>query len=65
MLQFFSPVVPVRVHREYGRDGRVSGEADVEFASYQDAQAAMQKNNESMRTYNEISAAMCLSIRRV
>ena len=40
--------MPLRIHREYGKDGRIGGEADVEFASNQDAQAAMQKDGESM-----------------
>uniref|UniRef100_H2ZLI5 RRM domain-containing protein n=1 Tax=Ciona savignyi TaxID=51511 RepID=H2ZLI5_CIOSA len=49
IFNFFSPIVPVRVRLEYGDDGRVSGEGVVSFASYQDAEAAMQKNKERIQ----------------
>nr|XP_018669390.1 heterogeneous nuclear ribonucleoprotein H2-like isoform X2 [Ciona intestinalis] len=49
VFNFFSPLVPVRVNIEYSDDGRVTGEGTVFFASYQDAQAAMQKNKECIQ----------------
>ncbi len=45
----FSPLNPVRVHIEVGPDGRVTGEADVEFATHEDAVAAMSKDKSNMR----------------
>lgn len=50
-LQFFSPLNPVRVHIEIGADGRVTGEADVEFATHEDAVAAMSKDKANMRKF--------------
>ncbi|KAM9313385.1 heterogeneous nuclear ribonucleoprotein H2-like [Gastrophryne carolinensis] len=46
---FFSPLSPVRVHIEIGADGRVTGEADVEFATHEDAVAAMSKDKANMQ----------------
>ena len=39
----------MRVHIEVGPDGRVTGEADVEFATHEDAVAAMSKDKANMR----------------
>lgn len=41
----------MRVHIEVGPDGRVTGEADVEFATHEDAVAAMSKDKASMRKF--------------
>nr|XP_039252500.1 heterogeneous nuclear ribonucleoprotein F-like [Styela clava] len=46
---FFSPVVPVSIHMERGKDGRLNGEANVDFASYHDAQAAMSNDRAMMQ----------------
>ncbi|XP_023680631.1 heterogeneous nuclear ribonucleoprotein H2-like isoform X2 [Paramormyrops kingsleyae] len=49
IYSFFSPLNPVRVHIEVGPDGRVTGEADVEFATHEDAVAAMSKDKANMQ----------------
>lgn len=41
----------MRVHIEIGPDGRVTGEADVEFATHEDAVAAMSKDKANMREF--------------
>uniref|UniRef100_A0A2K5EE19 RRM domain-containing protein n=1 Tax=Aotus nancymaae TaxID=37293 RepID=A0A2K5EE19_AOTNA len=45
----FSPLNPVRVHIEIDPDGRVTGEADVEFATREEAVAAMSKDRANMQ----------------
>uniref|UniRef100_A0A8C2QIY2 RRM domain-containing protein n=1 Tax=Cricetulus griseus TaxID=10029 RepID=A0A8C2QIY2_CRIGR len=40
IYNFFSPLNLMRVHIEIGPDGRVTGEADVEFATHEEAVAA-------------------------
>ncbi|XP_062332008.1 heterogeneous nuclear ribonucleoprotein H isoform X1 [Osmerus eperlanus] len=49
IYNFFSPLNPVRVHIEIGPDGRVTGEADVEFATHEDAVAGMSKDKANMQ----------------
>uniref|UniRef100_A0A2K6AWX9 RRM domain-containing protein n=1 Tax=Macaca nemestrina TaxID=9545 RepID=A0A2K6AWX9_MACNE len=49
IYNFFSPLHPMRVHIEIGPDGRVTGEADVEFATHEDAVAAMAKDKANMQ----------------
>ena len=45
--QFFMPLNPVNVWMEYS-NGSFSGQVDVDFATHEDAQAAMKKNKQSM-----------------
>uniref|UniRef100_G1Q3S9 Zinc finger CHHC-type domain-containing protein n=1 Tax=Myotis lucifugus TaxID=59463 RepID=G1Q3S9_MYOLU len=54
--RFSSPLNLVRVHIEIGADGRVTGEADAEFATHEDAVAAMSKDKANMQDrYVEVS----------
>ncbi|KAM8923912.1 heterogeneous nuclear ribonucleoprotein H3 [Pelodytes ibericus] len=49
IANFFSPLTPIRVHIDIGADGRATGEADVEFATHEDAVAAMSKDKNNMQ----------------
>ncbi|XP_063817658.1 heterogeneous nuclear ribonucleoprotein H3 isoform X3 [Pseudophryne corroboree] len=49
IANFFSPLSPIRVHIDIGADGRATGEADVEFATHEDAVAAMSKDKNNMQ----------------
>lgn len=49
VYNFFAPLSPVSVHIEVGPDGRVTGEADVEFATHEEAVAAMSKDRANMQ----------------
>jgi heterogeneous nuclear ribonucleoprotein F/H len=40
---------PVNVVIHYNKDGRASGEADVDFATHEEAQQAMNKDRATMR----------------
>jgi len=42
-LQFFQPVVPINIRLLYDNSGRASGEADVEFATHEEAVKGMSK----------------------
>ncbi|EHA98404.1 Heterogeneous nuclear ribonucleoprotein F [Heterocephalus glaber] len=46
IYNFFSPLNAVRVHIEIRPNGRVTGEADVEFATNEEAMAAMSKDKD-------------------
>lgn len=48
IMDFFAPLVPVRVNIDFDHYGRPSGEAEVQFGSHEDAMSAMQKNNAHM-----------------
>ena len=43
IFQFFRPVVPINIRLLYDNSCRASGEADVEFASHEEAVKAMSK----------------------
>ncbi|KAL8597449.1 hypothetical protein ACOMHN_050947 [Nucella lapillus] len=49
VFDFFSPLQPVRVDFEYGSDGRRTGEANVDFATHQEAMEAMKKHRANMQ----------------
>ncbi|XP_018574155.1 heterogeneous nuclear ribonucleoprotein H isoform X1 [Anoplophora glabripennis] len=49
ILDFFKPVIPVNVRLLQDHTGRASGEADVEFASHDDAVRAMSKDKGHMQ----------------
>uniref|UniRef100_A0A8C2YSZ0 RRM domain-containing protein n=1 Tax=Chinchilla lanigera TaxID=34839 RepID=A0A8C2YSZ0_CHILA len=49
IYNFFSSLNPVRIHIEIGPDDRDTGEADVEFATHEDAVAAMAKDKANVQ----------------
>ncbi|XP_072112608.1 G-rich sequence factor 1 isoform X1 [Mobula birostris] len=49
VVKFFQPLKPVRIIVEYGPDGKATGEADVHFATHEDAVAAMTKDKSHMQ----------------
>ncbi|XP_041056245.1 G-rich sequence factor 1 [Carcharodon carcharias] len=49
VVKFFQPLRPVRIIVEYGPDGNATGEADVHFATHDDAVAAMTKDKSHMQ----------------
>lgn len=51
ITDFFSPLVTLRVNMEFDQYGRPSGEAEVYFSTHEDANAAMQKNNQHIGMY--------------
>ncbi|XP_067850627.1 G-rich sequence factor 1-like isoform X5 [Heptranchias perlo] len=51
VVKFFQPLRPVRIIVEYGPDGKATGEADVHFATHEDAVAAMTKDKSHMRKH--------------
>lgn len=48
LMDFFLPQVPTSVHIEFDDYGRPSGEGEVSFATHQDAESGMSKNNQHM-----------------
>ncbi len=48
IMDFFTPVVPLKVNVDFDHYGRPAGEAEVHFATHDDAVASMQKNNAHM-----------------
>jgi len=49
VAQFFEPLTCVKIGIQYNKDGRASGDADVDFASYEEAQEALKKNKAMMQ----------------
>lgn len=49
ILDFFKPLNPVNVVLHYNDDGRASGEADVDFATHEEAQSGMTKDRACMK----------------
>jgi len=48
VYQFFAPINPVEVRLLYEESGRPKGECDVDFATHNDAEAAMLKDKQNM-----------------
>ena len=52
VTQFFAPLNPVDIRFIHDQDtGRVKGECDVDFATHNDAEAAMQNDKKNMGVY--------------
>uniref|UniRef100_A0A0B7AU52 RRM domain-containing protein n=1 Tax=Arion vulgaris TaxID=1028688 RepID=A0A0B7AU52_9EUPU len=49
VFDFFSPIQPVRCEFEFGDNGRPTGEANVDFATHQEALEAMKKHKTNMQ----------------
>ncbi|KAH9495429.1 Heteroproteinous nuclear ribonucleoprotein H [Bulinus truncatus] len=49
VFDFFSPIQPVRCEFEFGDNGRPTGEANVDFATHQEAVEAMKKHKCNMQ----------------
>ncbi|XP_027030757.1 heterogeneous nuclear ribonucleoprotein H3 isoform X1 [Tachysurus fulvidraco] len=49
VANFFAPLHPIRVHIDVGPNGKSTGEADVEFATHEDAVSAMSKDKNHMQ----------------
>uniref|UniRef100_A0A0B7ASE6 RRM domain-containing protein n=1 Tax=Arion vulgaris TaxID=1028688 RepID=A0A0B7ASE6_9EUPU len=49
VFDFFSPVQPIRCEFEFGDNGRPTGEANVDFATHQEAVEAMKKHKCNMQ----------------
>ncbi|KAK7113545.1 heterogeneous nuclear ribonucleoprotein H2-like [Littorina saxatilis] len=49
IFEFFSPIQPVRVNFDFGGNGRPTGEANVDFATHQEAMEAMKKHKTNMQ----------------
>ncbi|BFZ17811.1 hypothetical protein BsWGS_20848 [Bradybaena similaris] len=49
VFDFFSPIQPVRCEFEFGDNGRPTGEANVDFATHQEALEAMKKHKCNMQ----------------
>jgi len=49
VFDFFSPIQPVRCEFEYNDNGRATGEANVDFATHQEAVEAMKKHKSNMQ----------------
>ncbi|XP_041362395.1 heterogeneous nuclear ribonucleoprotein H3-like isoform X2 [Gigantopelta aegis] len=49
IADFFMPLRPVKCEFEYGPNGRPTGEANVDFATHQDAVEAMKKHKTNMQ----------------
>ncbi|CAG5131528.1 unnamed protein product [Candidula unifasciata] len=49
VFDFFSPIQPVRCEFEFGENGRPTGEANVDFATHQEALEAMKKHRTNMQ----------------
>ncbi|BFZ17813.1 hypothetical protein BsWGS_20852 [Bradybaena similaris] len=49
VFDFFSPIQPVRCEFEFGHQGRPTGEANVDFATHQEALEAMKKHRTNMQ----------------
>ncbi|XP_076349056.1 heterogeneous nuclear ribonucleoprotein H3-like isoform X1 [Tachypleus tridentatus] len=48
IIDFFRPLMPIGIEILYDKTGRPSGEADVEFASHEEAVKAMSRDKEKM-----------------